>query len=137
MSRGRQPIVAQKDAKPVAEKRGTVMHCQHEPGAVCNFSIVSPERVTFVRVRRGRRLCFPIKDLERDFSPDIAALWFIASSPAISRELWICSLKGVWRFFRICDGSILELGRDGMQLAITGPAPAIGAASADPVPASK
>jgi hypothetical protein len=113
------------------------MHYQHEPGSLCDFSIMSPERITLVRLRRVRRLCFPIKDLERDFSPDIAALRFIASSPAISRELWICSPKGVWRFFRICDGSNLELGLDGMQLAITGPAPAIGAASAGPVPASK
>jgi len=136
MSRGRQPIVAQEDAKPVAEKRGTVMHYQLEPGSLCDFSIMGPERVAFVRVKRVRRLCCAIEEIARKFAPDIAALRIIASVPAISREIWIYSPKGVFRFFRICDASIIELGRDGMQLA-TGPALAPAAASSGPVPASK
>lgn len=137
MTRGRPPLVAQEYANPVAEKRGTVMHYQHEPGSLCNFSIMNPERVTFVRIRRVRRLCCTIEEIARQFAPEIAALRMIASVPAISRELWICSPKGAWRFLRICEGSILELGRDGMQLAPAGPAPAAAAASAGPVPASK
>ncbi|MCX6683731.1 MAG: hypothetical protein NTZ37_03260 [Methanoregula sp.] len=137
MTRGRPPLVAQEDANPIAEKRGTVMHYQHEPGSLCDFSIMSAGRVTFVRIRRVRRLCCTIKELARQFLPEISALRMIASAPAISREIWYCSPKSVWRFFRICDGSIIELGRDGMQLAPTGPAPAKGAASAGLVPASK
>jgi hypothetical protein len=137
MTRGRPPLVALEDANPIADKRGTVMHYQHEPGSLCNFSIMSPGRVTFVCVKRLRRLCCTIEELARQFAPEIAALRMIASVPAISRELWLCSPKCAWRFFRICDGSILELGRDGMPLAPAGPAPATAAASAKPVPASR
>jgi len=136
MTRGRQPLMAQQDANPIAEKRGIVMHYQHEPGNLCDFSIMSPDRVAFVRVKRVRRLCCTIEELVWNFAPEIAAIRIIASSPVIFRELWICSPKGAWRFFRICDASILELGRDGLQLA-AGPAPAAVAASAGPVPASK
>jgi hypothetical protein len=44
------------------------------------------------------------------------ALRLIVSSPAISRELWICSPKGAWRFFSIGDESITELVADGELL---------------------
>jgi hypothetical protein len=44
------------------------------------------------------------------------ALRLIPSPPAISRELWICSPKGAWRFFRIGDDSVTELGIDGEPL---------------------
>jgi len=137
MTRGRPPLQAQEDANPIAEKRGLVRHYQHEKGAVCDFTIMNPERVDFVQVRRVRRLCCSIEELVRVFSADIAALRFIVSSPAISRELWICSPKGVWRFFRICDQSILELGRDGMPLAPAVPALTKKIVPAGPVPAAK
>jgi hypothetical protein len=129
MTRGRQPIVAQEDAIPVAEKRGIVMHYQHEPGSLCDFSIMGPERIAFFRVKRVRRLCCAIEEIVRQFAPEIAALRMIVSVPAISREIWTCSPKGVFRFFRICETSIIELGRDGLPVAPTSPVPVKGAAS--------
>jgi hypothetical protein len=124
MTRGRQPIVAQEDANPIAKKRGIVMHYRHEPGSLCDFSIMGPERVAFVRVKRVRRLCCSIEEIARQFAPEIAALRIVASVPAISREIWIYSPKGMFRFFRICDASIIELGRDGLPVAPDGPVPA-------------
>ena len=42
----------------------------------------------------------------------------IASSPAISRELWICSPRGLFRFFRLADAGLVELDRDGRALPV-------------------
>jgi hypothetical protein len=39
MTRGRPPLAAQENAKPIADKRGIVMHYRHEPGSLCDFSI--------------------------------------------------------------------------------------------------
>jgi hypothetical protein len=78
MTRGRQPIVAQEDANPIAKKRGIVMHYRHEPGSLCDFSIMGPERVAFVRVKRVRRLCCTIEEIARQFAPEIAALRIVA-----------------------------------------------------------
>ena len=122
MTRGRKPILAQEEANLIAEKRGIVQHYLHERGLVCDFTIMSPERITFGRFRRARRIRCSPEEIEWAFPEDIATLRFIVSSLVISRELWIYSPKGVWRFFRILDGSILELGRDGLPLAVELPA---------------
>jgi hypothetical protein len=77
---------------------------------------MSPGRVAFVCVKHIRRLRCTTIELQRKFPETIMTLRLIASSPAISRELWICSPKGVWRFFRIGDESFTELGTDGAPL---------------------
>jgi hypothetical protein len=120
MTRGRSPIQALNEADPIAEKRGTVQHYRREPGMICDFTIACPACFAHVRIKRMRRLRTTLEELERHTSNEIAALRTIASSPAISRELWICSPKCAWRFFRICDASIVELGRDGLPL-VNGP----------------
>jgi hypothetical protein len=126
MTRGRPPLAAQEDANPIAEKRGIVMHYRHEPGSLCDFSIMGPDRIGLVRVRRVRRLSCTIEELSRQCAPEIAALRIVVSSPAISREIWLCSPRCAWRFFRVLDASIIELGRDGLPVA-----------PADPVPVTK
>ena len=118
MTRGRKPILAQEEANLIAEKRGIVQHFLHERDLVCDFTIMSPERITFGRFRRARRIRCSPEEIEWTFPEDIAALRFIVSSLVISRELWVYSPKGVWRFFRILVGSILELGRDGLPLGV-------------------
>jgi hypothetical protein len=116
MTRGRPPLRAQKDAAPVARKRGEVWPYQPKSGTPCDFTIMSPGHVAFVCVKHIRRLRCTIIELQRKFSETIMALRLIASSPLISSELWICSPKGAWRFFRINDESLLELGTDGTPL---------------------
>jgi hypothetical protein len=116
MTRGRPPLQAQKDANPIAGKRGEVWPYQPKSGSPCDFTIMSPGRVAFVCVRHIRRLRCTTIELQRKFPDTIMTLRLIASSPAISRELWICSPKGVWRFFRITDESFIELGMDGAPL---------------------
>ena len=121
MTRGPQSLKALDESLPIAEKRGLVMRYQHRRGNVCAFSIMSPGLVSFVCVMRLIRLSSTPKDILHDFSSVIGHLRFIASSPAISRELWLRTPRGAWRFFRILDDSILELGPDGMPLRNIGP----------------
>jgi hypothetical protein len=77
---------------------------------------MSPGHVAFVCVKHIRRLRCTTVELQRKFSETIMALRLIACTPTISRELWICSPKGAWRFFRINDESLIELGADGKPL---------------------
>ena len=113
MTRGRPPLQAQKDAVPIAGKRGEVWPYQPKSGSTCDFTIMSPGRVAFVCVKHIRRLrCTPV-ELTRKFSETITSLQLIVDSPVISRELWIRSPRGVWRFFRINNESFTELGNDG------------------------
>jgi hypothetical protein len=116
MTRGRPPLQAQKNAVPIAGKRGEVWPYQPKSGSTCDFTIMSPGRVAFVCVKHIRRLHCTTVELTRKFPETIAALRLIADSPVISRELWIRSPKGVWRFFRINDEPFTELGNDGAPL---------------------
>jgi hypothetical protein len=140
MTRGRRPLVALNEAKRIAEKRGEVRHFQHERDRICNFVIYQPGLVALVRIKRVRRLRCSCEFLEREAAEDLAILRSIASCPAISRELWICSPKGSLRIFRVFDISLVELGRDGAPLPVpavvsraTGK-PALDPASPIPIP---
>jgi hypothetical protein len=116
MTRGRPPLQAQKEAIPIAGKRGEVWPYQPKSGTLCDFTIMSPGRVAFVCVKHIRRLRCTTIELTRTFSETITALQLIADSPVISRELWIRSPRGVWRFFRINHESFTELNNDGTPL---------------------
>ncbi|MDD1699724.1 MAG: hypothetical protein LUQ04_02905 [Methanoregula sp.] len=96
-----------------------VQHYRYEPGAICDFTIMSPGIVTHVRIKCVRRLCCTAEEMGRTFAAEIAALRIIASSQEISRELWLCSPRYAWRFFRVLDRSLAELGRDGTVLPVT------------------
>lgn len=123
MSRGRRPVEAIRLATLIAEKRGEVQHFRHGPGIICTFVIYCAGLVAHVRIKRMRHLRCSAQWLEREAAEELAALRIIASSSAISRELWICSPKGNFRFFRVCDGSLVELNRDGQPLPYRSPVP--------------
>jgi len=118
MTRGRIPVRARTEADPIAEKRGVVQHYQREPGRICDFTIMSPGMVAHVRIKCVRRLCCTVEEMGRELAVEIAPLRIIASSHEISRELWLCSPRYTWRFFRVLDLSLAELGRDGMILPV-------------------
>ena len=121
MTRGRKPIRALKEANLIAEKRGIVQHYLQEPGSICDFTIMNPGIITDVRIKCVRRICCTVEEMGRELNAEIAALRFIASSKEISRELWLCSPRYAWRFFRVLDQSLIELGRDGMPLLAAAP----------------
>ena len=102
-----------------------VQHYQHEPGSICDFTILSPGIVVQVRIKCVRRLCCTVEEMGRELAVEIAPLRIIASSREISRELWLCSPRYAWRFFRVLDQSLAELGRDGMILQAGSPIPGL------------
>ena len=116
MTRGRRPMEAVKEAVLIAGKRGIVQQYGFCPGMICNFSIIIAGMLVQVRIKRFRRLQCTIPWLEREAADEIAGLRIIVSSHDISRELWICSPTGAYRFFRVLDTSLVELGRDGLPL---------------------
>jgi hypothetical protein len=116
LTRGRRPARAIQLANGIAEKRGEVQHCRHGPGMICTFLIYLAGLVAHVRIKRMRHLRCTTQWLEREAADELAGLRIIASSPAISRELWICSPRGNFRFFRVLEDSLVELDRDGRLL---------------------
>jgi hypothetical protein len=123
MTRGRRPLEAIKAATRIAEKRGHVQHYVHGPGMICTFTIVSPGKEAQVSIKRVRHLRCSPQWLEREAANAIAGLRLIVSSNDISRELWICSPTGAFRFFRVLDSSLIELGHDGNLLPAVQPSP--------------
>jgi hypothetical protein len=123
MTRGRHPVRALEEAETIAKKRGLVRYYERGPGLTCNFSIVNPEILAQVRIMRMRYLRCTLQWLEREALEEIAGLKMFPSSREISRELWICSPEYCWRFFRVCDTGLTELGRDGAVLPPKSTAP--------------
>lgn len=123
MTRGRHPVRALEEAEAIAKKRGLVRYYERGPGLICNFSIVNPEILVQVRIMRMRYLRCTLQWLEREALEEIAGLKMFPSSREISRELWICSPEYCWRFFRVCDTGLIELGRDGAVLPSKSPVP--------------
>jgi hypothetical protein len=137
MSRGRKPLIALSEAKHIAEKRGEVRHFRHEPDMICSFVIYIIGLVAHVRVRRVERIRITPEWLEREAAADLAALRFIASSPEISRELWIYTPKGTFRFFRVLASSLAELDRSGQLMPDQPPVPKRRKGTAAPGPDGK
>jgi hypothetical protein len=123
MARGRRPLIALSEAKHIAEKRGDVRYFRHEPDMICSFVIYIVGLVAHVRVRRVERIRITPAWLEREAAADLAALRFIVSSPEISRELWIYTPKGTFRFFRVLANSLAELDRNGQLMPDQAPVP--------------
>ena len=137
MPRGRKPLIALSEARHIAEKRGEVRHFRHEPDMICSFVIYLIGLVAHVRIRRVERIRITAEWLERDAAADLAALRFIASSPEISRELWVYTPKGLFRFFRVLEHSLVELDRSGNPLPGQPPVPARTMPAAAPAWAEK
>jgi hypothetical protein len=104
---------------------------------LCNFVIYMIGLVAHVRVRRIERIRFITEWLEREAAGDLATLRFIASSPEISRELWVYSPKSAFRFFQVLENSLVELDRSGNPLPGQPPVPARTMPAAAPAWAEK
>ncbi len=88
--------------------RDPAVHVQ--PGMICNFVIYCPGIVAHVRIKRVTRVHCDHAWIEREAADALAALRAIASGPGISRELWVFLPRGAFRFFRVTDTGLVELG---------------------------
>ena len=117
MSRGPPSRRALAEAIPIARLRGTFQLAGRGPENLYDFTIVSAIPVAFVRVSSCTRIYAPIAELVMEFQDELLQLRMVTRHDALSRELWLRSKHGRWRFFRFTGKSLIELGRDGQSLA--------------------
>lgn len=142
MTRGRHPKKALERAEEIAEKRGLVHFYERRRGLLADFSITSPALKAEVKLKRMRYARCTVEWLDREAAEEIAALRMYPVSAQISRELWICSKKYFFRFFRVTEHGLVELAPDGSALpAVTRSRPPVSdkpvkvpLPKADPVP---
>ncbi|HVN73572.1 MAG TPA: hypothetical protein VMT44_03135 [Methanoregula sp.] len=120
----RHPLRALDEAAKIAKKRGHVQFYERVPGMICDFTITTPEYDAPVKIKRMPYLRCTIAWVERTAAKEIAGLHLHPSSKEISRELWLCSPEYAFRFLRVCDTGLAELGRDGQLLLQKSPVPA-------------
>lgn len=120
MNRLPRPRRALPDALPLAHRRGKVQVAESGPENMYNFTIVSPDLVTFVRVKFIPRILVAPADILADFRDVIVRLRAIVQAGVISRELWLRSKHGTWRFFRVTADGIIEIDERGQVLTGTG-----------------
>jgi len=113
MSRGPRPVTALIEARGIAQKRGIVQVNGENPESLYDFAIVPAGSVAFVRVKYAPRVLCPNTDLAGEYCTDIARLAMLPVDTAVSRELWLRSKHGTWRFFRVAGESLVELTREG------------------------
>lgn len=117
MSRGPPSRRALADAIPIARQRGTIQVAGRGPEKLYDFTIVSVLPVVFVRVSYCAHIHASAAELAREFKDSLNRLRLITKHESISRELWLRSRHGTWRFFRLIAECLVEQGRDGQPLA--------------------
>ncbi|MDD1687879.1 hypothetical protein [Methanoregula sp.] len=122
MTRGRHPVRALEKADKIAKERGLVQYYERGPKMLADFTITGPMIHAPVKIKRMPYIRCTLRWLEREAAAGIAGLKMYPSSKEISRELWIYSPDYFWRFFRVCDTGLVELGRDGVPLPLKSPA---------------
>ena len=116
MSRGPYPGRTLAAALPIAEIRGTVQKIRSARESMYDIVISTAVPVAFVRVKRSDRILLSLEEAEVLHVEAITGLRSIVSAENISRELWLRSRHGTWRFFRIMKTALIELSRNGMPL---------------------
>jgi hypothetical protein len=115
-SRGPPARRALAEAIPIASRRGTIQMVGRIPEKLFDFTIVSSIPVAFVCVSYCRQICTPVAEIWEIFQDKVLRLMMVAAHDAISRELWLRSCYGRWRFFRLSREGLVELGVDGHPL---------------------
>ncbi|WP_292370655.1 hypothetical protein [Methanoregula sp. UBA64] len=116
MKRGSPPYRALSDALPLARRRGITQAAVRAPENLYDFTIVSALPLAFVRVTSCSRIHAPAAELANEFRDELFGLGRIPVHTDISRELWLRSRHGTWRFLRLTPDSLVELGQDGRVL---------------------
>jgi hypothetical protein len=116
MSRGRYPGRTLAAALPIAEIRGVVHKIRSARESLYDMVIATAVPVAFVRVKYADRIDLTLAETEEFHREAINRLHAIVSTENISRELWLRSRHGTWRFFRVMKTGLVELSRAGTPL---------------------
>jgi len=118
MTRGRRPEKGMADAIPVARTRGSIMRFLPDAGCVSDLVINGGGLLVFVRIRNAPRLYGNLADMEAEYREPVSRLRSLPGSGPILRELWCYSRHGNWRYFRIGDSGITEIGPQGLPVTV-------------------
>ncbi len=99
----------------IARQRGKVQVSESGPEHFYDFTITATEPVAFVLVKFAGRILSPLPEIMVTFHDEILRLSLITNNATISRELWLRSKHGTWRFFRITGNGLIELDRTGQS----------------------
>ena len=116
MSRGPYPGRTLAGALPIAAIRGTVHLVREARGGLYDLVIPTAVPVAFVRVKYADRILLTLAEAEVFYREVIIGLRSIVSTENISRELWLRSRHGTWRFFRVMKTGLVELSQNGVPL---------------------
>lgn len=118
MSRGRPPSNGIREALPVARARGRVLEIVQNGDIPAMFVIVADGKVCFIYIRRIDPFRMTPAEIEIENREVITLIRSLPRSADIVREFWPYSKYGSLRFFRVEDSWLLEIGRDGLPLAV-------------------
>ena len=106
------------DALSYAYRRGHVQLAESGPDNIFSFTIVETELVAFIRVRYMARIRATPDEIAAEFRESLQRLRAIVENSAISRELWIRSKHGTFRFFRLTERGLVEINEHGQPLPV-------------------
>jgi hypothetical protein len=109
MTRGPVSEQAIEWALPIAAQRGAVYFFRPDRECPCDFQIVSSSGVVFVRVKRTRCHHHAAEELGAECRDHLLRLRAVPKAPGLTRELWVCSRSGRWRFFRVTNTGLEEI----------------------------
>ena len=116
MSRGRPPVRGLEDALRIAKARGRLLQFVQDGECPAEFAIRVRGNLVFVRVRRAVPFRYTAEQFGTEFRWAADGLLGLRESGQEIFELWLYSKKGNFRFFRIEEAGIREIGRDGEPL---------------------
>lgn len=105
------------EAVSLARLRGKVEVTRDNREALYHFTIIATGMVAFVRVRYAAQILATPAGILSEFREDISRLRVIVQNTAISRELWLRSRHGTWRFFRVTAEGLIEISRAGVGVS--------------------
>lgn len=120
MTRGPVSEQALEWALAIAERRGNVYFFERGRESPCDFQVVNDHEDVFVSVKRTRSLHRPVAMLGAEYREQVRKLRAVPGNPAVTRELWVCSRAGRWRFFRVGETGLAEHRSDGYPAMIPG-----------------
>lgn len=113
----RRPHRALPEAIAIARPRGKVQVAVRGPEARYHFTIDATTTGAFVRVRFTPRILASPADIAAEFREELVRLRSIMRDVTISRELWLRSKHGTWRFFRVTAEGVVEIDRSGQEIS--------------------
>lgn len=122
MTKGRPATRGIDDAIAIARKRGCVMRIAYGLDSTCDFLIRTVAYIVFAKIRRMDRITATASGIGHEFRDIIGELRLFPKSKEILLELWIYSKHGTYRFFRIMEYGLVEIGGDGGPVPVPAPA---------------